>query len=296
MSTTSAAKSGDSLRAVRAVAVVAALALLAAGCSDGPDRLSKAEFIRRGDALCRTWNGQSGELLAVVSEEGAEGIETLADTAAVLREVATLLRAHVARLDGLVAPKEAEDAFEVARQRLRRGADAIAATADAAVAGDEETVTRRFESYLKAADAVGLWASRYGFRSCGRRPSLEPREAAEAIGPPMDGATLRAYCAELRGLADAVVSLPRDDPDALRRRLRELETAAADLADGPPPNVGSALFALRTTLQSVRKEVAERDYDLSRFGAEDGDPLAPLGAARGALLARAFALGGCAAS
>ena len=279
---------------MRPVALVVVLALVAPACSGGPDRLPKAEFIRQGDVLCRAWNGRSSELLAVVSEEGVEGIETLADTAGVLRQVATLLQAHVAKLDALVPPKEAEDGFEVSRQRLRQGAGAIAATADAAEAGDEEAVTQRFESYLKAADSFGLWARRYGFRACSRRPSLEAHEAAEAVGPPMDAATLTAYCAELRGLADAVVSLPRDDPDALRRRLRELETLAADLADGPPPNVGGALFALRTALQSVRKEVAERDYDLSRFGAEDGDPLRQLTLARGALLARAFALGGCA--
>lgn len=281
--------------AIGALAMCTAVSLTVA-CAGASNQLSRDAFVEQGDELCTGYNDTSGRLIAQIVDEdsGAQGEDSLEASEPVLRDMAGALSDHVGRLDELVPPGDAQEAFAAARDLLRQGAGALGEAADGAASGDLRRTQQSFERYAKAVDSAAAWASRYGFRACARRVTIEETEEAEIEGAPLPPAELAAFCAEVAGFSDALASLPRDSSAAeLEERLLDLSLRAAALADLPPPGTGSALGEVRAALEAVTKEAAEHGYDLGAAAAEGADVLAPLESARAALEVRVFGIGAC---
>lgn len=136
---------------------VTLLASLAA-CGGGDERLSKREFITRGDAICARLTKQTDEL-----DEPTKP----ADVVRYLEQALSLAersRAEFARLD---APKDGDD---VQKALLASLDDSLATAEDALEAADDGDF-EKMASLLTDATAAGNEADAdardYGFKECG---------------------------------------------------------------------------------------------------------------------------------
>lgn len=162
-------------------AAIAALAL--AGCGGGgddettaaqtttaaPERLTKAELIRQGDAIC-------AEVNAAVGSIGA----STADTETQIKQVSQLYTGMVENIKGLGRPSEAAgyDEFIEAAEAFASIEDEIhlaAERADTEALGDAATrATPALEEFKAQAEA-------YGFEECSQGPT-DPSSAAGGDG------------------------------------------------------------------------------------------------------------------
>ena len=136
--------------------MVASLAVLAA-CG-GDDRLSKAEFVRRADAICARYARRL---------ERVPPPQTVADVPSYVERGIPVAEREIAELDKLRPPRQ--DDAEVARllAELKTTVAELEHLGTAAAARDRDAVrsaTRRVEA--ASARAAEL-ARRYGFRDCG---------------------------------------------------------------------------------------------------------------------------------
>jgi hypothetical protein len=146
-----------------AVAVLVALGALVAGCGGGDETtdetvtLTKAEFIKQGDAICKDGNSQSEKEAEEFAEEndfelGKATEEQLEE--AISEVLVSNLRRQIDELDALEAPEGDEDQVEEIIVSLEGAADEIAE--DPAVAFGNEVLKEPSEL-----------AEDYGFKVCG---------------------------------------------------------------------------------------------------------------------------------
>jgi Spy/CpxP family protein refolding chaperone len=141
--------------------VLGALAMLIAGCGGGGDdttaTLTKAEFIKQGDAICKKGNETSEAETEDLAKEGNFQLEKLSEEQAeeVVTEVmAPNLKRQAEEIDALEAPKGDEAKV-----------DALVASIDEAVAEFEKDPGSFFEE-TALAKPIRL-ENAYGFKICG---------------------------------------------------------------------------------------------------------------------------------
>lgn len=162
-------------------AAIAALGLAGCGGGDGDEttaaqttpeaaqRLSKAELIRQGDAIC-------AEVNAAVGSIGA----STADTETQIKQVSQLYTSMVGNIKDLGRPSDAAGYAE-----FIEAAEAFAAIEDeihlAAERADTEALGEAATRATPALEEFQTQAERYGFEECSEGPST-PAAPAEAGG------------------------------------------------------------------------------------------------------------------
>jgi len=149
---------------VRIGGVAAVLAIAAIGCGSGGDSteaaLTKVQFIKRGDAICRAAQEKKTNAIQAWKEEPANKGKTLADWSA--RELGQVYLT-------VVLPPIREASDELAALSPPSGdaeAEKLVTSFAAAVRGVEEAPTRAvMETPYASADRL---AQAYGFKACGR--------------------------------------------------------------------------------------------------------------------------------
>jgi hypothetical protein len=155
-----------------ALALLACLLLLGLGCDTGDgggregaterQRLSKAEFVRRADALCAEYERRLARL------RQPRDVEALADF---VDEALPIVREAIARLRALEPPAELEPEVERWLERNDENVERMEALRDAARAGDEtrvQTIASAASENEREADEL---AREIGLRDCAREGS-----------------------------------------------------------------------------------------------------------------------------
>jgi len=146
-----------------AIAVLVALAALVAGCGGGDDTtdetvtLTKAEFIKQGDAICKEANEENETEAEEFAEENDFTLEKASEEQleeAVAEVLVPSLNKQVEELDALGAPEGDEDQVEEIVVSLEDVAGEI--EDDPSAVFDEKTLQK--PSQL---------AKAYGFKVCG---------------------------------------------------------------------------------------------------------------------------------
>lgn len=146
-----------------AIAAAAVLAALIAGCGGGDETtdetvtLTKAEFIKQGDAICQQGNDRSEEEAEEFAEENGFTLEKASDEQleeAVAEVLVPNLKQQAEEIDALGAPEGDEEQVEAIVVSLEGAADEIA---------DEPGVVFDGE-VLEEPEEL---AQDYGFKVCG---------------------------------------------------------------------------------------------------------------------------------
>jgi hypothetical protein len=135
--------------------VVLVTLLVVSGCG----RLSKKEYIRKGDAICRATNAESAKL-PIPDKNDIRG------TSDFLRASSQLLMAQDDKLDALKPPKQDQARLRDVFQRQR---DALAKQRDAAnqyQLGDQTTAQMTANNANSALLEVRQDLQGYGFQDC----------------------------------------------------------------------------------------------------------------------------------
>jgi hypothetical protein len=147
-----------------ALAALVALAALIAGCGGGDDSttdetvtLTKTEFIKQGDAICKKGNDQSEKEAEEFAEENGFTLEKASKDQieeAVVEVLVPNLNRQAQELDELGAPEGDEEQAEEIIVSLEKAAGEI-----------EDEPSAVFEG--KALKEPGNLADEYGFKVCG---------------------------------------------------------------------------------------------------------------------------------
>lgn len=146
-----------------AIAVLVALAALVAGCGGGDETtdetvtLTKAEFIKQGDAICKEANEENETEAEEFAEENDFTLEKASEEQleeAVAEVLGPSLNKQVEELDALGAPKGDEEQVEEIVVSLEDAAGEI-----------EDDPSLVFEE--KILEKPSKLASSYGFKVCG---------------------------------------------------------------------------------------------------------------------------------
>jgi hypothetical protein len=143
-----------SRRAVVVLLVLATL-LLASGCG----RLSKKDFIRKGDAICRATNAEAAKTPVPAKTD-------IRSTADYLRETSRLLMAQDDRLDALKPPKQDQARLRDVFRRQRDGLAQLQTAADQYQLGDQDTAQVTANNANAALVEVRQDLQGYGFQDC----------------------------------------------------------------------------------------------------------------------------------
>jgi hypothetical protein len=149
-----------SKRLIAMLAGVVAIAVIAAGCgSSSDDSLTKAEFIKQGDALCKKGSAEIETEVESYAKENGISLKS-EPTSAQLKEISENVvvpgvRSQLEGLQDLGVPSEEEDVANELLESLEEGVEK--GEEDPAAFVEEEDVL---------ADANKL-AKEYGFKECG---------------------------------------------------------------------------------------------------------------------------------
>jgi hypothetical protein len=142
---------------VSRAALVGGAAILLAGCGGGDDRLSKAEWVRQADAICKRVNDRL--------EQTAQP-ESLAELVTVLDDGLADVRAALRDLRALEPPADLEEESEAWLGRVEAAADEIEKARDAAKKPDEQALSAALERGTKINDDGNRRARQLGLKDC----------------------------------------------------------------------------------------------------------------------------------
>jgi hypothetical protein len=157
---------GAMLVRFRASILLVALAVLLAGCGEGAERLSKAEFIEQWDSICHTYNDRRDRILEDLPAEPT--VENLPQFADVLRKLAPVVREGIAELKKVRPPEADQAVVESILADVEESADRLDDAADAAESGDLETFVAAAQSLAESNQRVKRAVADYGLQECGR--------------------------------------------------------------------------------------------------------------------------------
>jgi hypothetical protein len=145
----------------RVLTIVLLVAVLpAAACGGGSsDRLSKPDYIKRGDAIC-------AKAKADIAALGAPP-NTAAEFVQYAAKAQPIFARELADLKKLKAPKDDEQKLREMLAHVQEGVNAVSKAASAATANDAAALTRAAEEIQTADKAASDIAAAYGFHTCG---------------------------------------------------------------------------------------------------------------------------------
>jgi hypothetical protein len=150
----------------RASILLVALAVLLAGCGEGAETLSKAEFIEQWDSICHTYNDRRDTILEDLPAEPT--VENLPQFADILRKLAPVVREGIAELKKVRPPEADQAVVDGILADVEESADRLDDAADAAESGDLETFVAAAQSLAESNQRVKRAVADYGLQECGR--------------------------------------------------------------------------------------------------------------------------------
>ena len=139
------------MRRLRALSLVLSLGLAAGACGGGTDRLSKDEYIKKADEICKAMSTKSDALDAPQSE---------ADLGKYVGEVAKIAHTMLSDLRALNGPKSDEATVADVYDTYEKALDKI-------VKDPSSLMTMTDNPFADA----GKKAKAYGFKECGSESS-----------------------------------------------------------------------------------------------------------------------------
>jgi hypothetical protein len=163
------------VRRATAVALLLGAALaVAAGCGGGGGgkRLTKAELIARGDAICAKYRAKNRalnrEAPAKNPTDPSASDADVRNAAPVLRKVADNVREAKDEFARLKPPRDVESDWRNTLDDLDEVASKLDEAADAAANLDRQRVVNVVGEILRLNGRVSSFETGYGFRVCGR--------------------------------------------------------------------------------------------------------------------------------
>ena len=161
------------MRRLATLVPVAALLVVAAGCGGGGggDRLTKAELVAQGDAICKSYDERGKPIEArfpnVDPTAAATSDEDVRKFADPLDDLYDLYKGQVQELRDLKAPEADEELWDTALDHLEATLEAIPDFADAARDADRDGIREAVAAGQRSSDAADKIAQDYGFKVCG---------------------------------------------------------------------------------------------------------------------------------
>ncbi len=158
----------------RALLFTALAAVVLAGCSGGGGgaRLSKAELITRGDAICTKYRAKNEALNrdapARNPTDPQATDEQVKKSGPILEKLSDNVRAARGEFADLHPPADVESDWRNTLDDLDQIADKLHAVAVAAVKLDRQRVVNEYADILRLNNRVSSFEKDYGFRVCGR--------------------------------------------------------------------------------------------------------------------------------
>jgi hypothetical protein len=138
------------------------IVLLTLTLSTGCGRLSKKDYVKKADAICRTTNAES--MKTPVPDK-----TNIRATADYLRMQSKLLIAQADRLDALKAPEQDEPRLRDVFRRQRDALTQLQKAADQYQLGDQTTATITANAANQALLEVRQDLEGYGFQDCAKQ-------------------------------------------------------------------------------------------------------------------------------
>lgn len=136
------------------VGAIVLCALVATGCGGGGGTLTKAEFVKQGNAICKQEEDRRSKIVAEMSKSFNSKGDVAAQQEQLLMKVIPTYEESAARLDGLGAP-------EADAKKVEEIITAMEGAAARAKANPQTAITSSLP--FKKADQL---ASAYGLKSC----------------------------------------------------------------------------------------------------------------------------------
>jgi hypothetical protein len=152
-----------SLRSVTGALV--ALAVLAA-CGGGAKRLSKEDFIKTWDAICKTSNAQSDKIGQGLPDQPTQ--ENLSQYADALSQGITILKKEVSDLRKFRPPEADQDTIDGILSNIDQAIAKLEEGQQAAASGDLAGFNSAIQEATPIVNAANDAANAYGFQECGR--------------------------------------------------------------------------------------------------------------------------------
>lgn len=147
------------------IAVTVAIALLAACGGGSSSRLSKPEYVRRAEAICRRLNKKAGAVPAPDQREPTSQAKAIG-------EIAKIQRAGVDELRRLAPPEADQATIDKWLGLVDQAIDQLQAVRAALKAGDSVTITRANDKGQALSDQADKIARGYGLDQCSATESL----------------------------------------------------------------------------------------------------------------------------
>jgi acyl-CoA reductase-like NAD-dependent aldehyde dehydrogenase len=148
------------------------VAVAAAGCGGGGGKsLSKAEFIKRGDAICTTYRQKNQALNKDApaknpTDPSATDAQVKA-SAPILEKLADNLRSARGEFSDLRAPADVKTDWQNTLDDLDQLAAKLDDAAKAARSLDRQRVVNEYSDILRLNHRVSTFETDYGFKVCG---------------------------------------------------------------------------------------------------------------------------------
>jgi hypothetical protein len=154
------------------VLVVAALLLAACGGGGGGKRLTKAELIKQGDAICTKYRAKNKELQkgapAKSPTDPSASDEEVRKSGPILAKLADHVRGARSEFARLEPPKDAESDWKNTLDDLDQIATKLDEAAAAAKDVNRQKIVNAYAEALRLNSRVANFEGGYGFRVCGK--------------------------------------------------------------------------------------------------------------------------------
>jgi len=155
---------------MRLVGLGVALAAAAAGCGGGAggDRLTKADFIAKADAICSTAHDREQAINFPSVDPQSATDDQLNQLGTALDKAVEVDRTEIDDLRKLNPPEDFADGFDESMNELSEGLDHAEKAADAARDGKKEQIAKELAAVEAKANEANQRATAYGLKVCGR--------------------------------------------------------------------------------------------------------------------------------
>lgn len=170
-------------RSIGAMAVGLTGAMVLAACGSDAKALSKAEYIAKGDALCKTFDGQVDPAFDKMFEEFPDVDMAVAESE--MPKVAEAATKFVADFKALEGPEADAATIGEIEKGLDKADSTFATAAGHAKDGDEEKFKATLFSSFEEFDKLDEKSRAYGFKVCGEEDDDEGEGDEEGPATPL---------------------------------------------------------------------------------------------------------------
>ncbi|HUR18048.1 MAG TPA: hypothetical protein VMZ51_03805 [Acidimicrobiales bacterium] len=166
-------------RSIGPIAVSLAAAMVLAACGSD-EELSKAEYIAKGDALCKAIDEEGDPTFDKIFAEFPDVDMAVAKSE--LPKVAEATEKFVADFTDLEGPEADAAVIEKINARVKKLGTTISTAAEHAKAGDEEKFKETFFENFDEFEALDKASRDYGFKVCGEEDEDEDEDEGKGKG------------------------------------------------------------------------------------------------------------------